>query len=179
MRKTQVSKSARCVFLLLTVCGFVFLWLIINILIPLMFFSLAYTGSSIGMHVDLPYYKKSPSVSNSSLMITIVVFNFIHFSTHLLKSSYLSAFYHISSQYLWFTSQIWYDYLLFWKLIRFRIFPGFFPYFPRIFPDLKKKFMYDHISCHYGYFVLKFTMMILFSGNCSCFQILPVFPDFL
>ena len=68
-------------------------------------------------------------VSDSSKVINLLFF----FHTFLLKSSFVSVFDHISPQYVWITSQIWYYNFVFRKFIRFpdifRIFSGFFRIF--------------------------------------------------
>ena len=51
------------------------------------------------------------------------VTNLLFFHTFLLKSSFFSVFDHISPQYVWITSQIWYYNFV------FRISSGFFPDF--------------------------------------------------
>ena len=88
--------------------------------------------------------------------------NLLFFHTHLLKSSYVSVFDHISRQNVWLTSQIWYH--VFSSINR----SGFSDFF--------RIFLKSSISAFLAIFLEQFVIEIWYDDN--SFQVSICFPNF-
>ena len=117
-------------------------------------------------------------VSDSSEVINLLFFFFLFFIfiTILLKSSDFNDFNHISWQNVWFTSQKWYDEIIYRKCIRFPdLFPDFSGFSQNLLISVILTIFFDRMFV----LLLKNEIMKLFFVNVSGFRIFPGFsPDF-
>ena len=101
---------------------------------------------------------------------------FLLFMRRLLNSSEFSGFDHISTHIWWFTSRMWYDNLFSGISSGFQILSGF----SWIFFKSSHFFSFDQISLvlttilyRIGCLLLKYDIIIFFSGSSSGFRIFP------